>query len=171
VATAAPVRSVVIGRIGGAHGLRGWLKVLSFTDPPDNLLQHPVWSLRGPDGTATDYRLRDAEFDGRWLRASLEGVEDRDAAELLRGMEVVVARSALPPAGQREYYRDDLLGMEVRNLAGVVLGRVSHFVDAPAVPVMVIRGEREHWVPAAPPHLLRVRLEQGEIDVDWPEEL
>ena len=59
----------------------------------------------------------------------------------------------------------------MRNRAGTELGRLSHYVEAPAAPVMVIRGTREHWVPATPPHLVRVDLDAQEIEVDWPEEL
>jgi 16S rRNA processing protein RimM len=160
-----------MGRVLGAHGLRGWLKIQSHTEPPENLLQYRLWTLSDADGSRTSYELVDAEFDGRWLRARLQGVEDRDAAELLRGRDIEVARAELPPTAAREYYRDDLLGFRVRNRAGTELGQLSHYVDAPAAPVMVIRGTREHWVPATPPHLVRVDLEQGEIEVDWPEEL
>ena len=84
---------------------------------------------------------------------------------------IEVARAELAPAGPREYYRDDLLGFRVSTLAGVELGHVSHFLEAPAAAVMVVRGEREHWIPAAPPHLVKVQLEQGLIVVDWPEDL
>jgi 16S rRNA processing protein RimM len=164
-------RNVVLGRILGAHGVRGWLKVVSYTDPVDNLLRQRAWILAGGDAPGREYRVRDGEFDGRWLRVSLDGIEDRDAAEALRGLNIEVARSALAPAGPREYYRDDLLGFEVSNLAGTALGQVSHFLEAPAAAVMVVRGEREHWIPAAPPHLVRVQLEARRIVVDWPEEL
>ena len=98
-------------------------------------------------------------------------VEDRNAAELLRGRDIEVARAALPPTAEREYYRDDLVGMRVRTRTGAELGRVSHFIEAPAEPVMVIKGVREHWVPAVPRYLRRVDLEQGEIEVDWPDQM
>lgn len=163
--------SLIMGRVIGAHGLQGWLKVLSHTEPPENLLRYRVWTLRDADGASRSYELVDAEFDGRWLRARLLGVEDRDAAELLRGRDIEVARAELPATAAREYYRDDLLGFRVRNRAGTELGQLSHYVEAPAAAVMVIRGTKEHWVPATPPHLVRVDLEQGEIEVDWPEEL
>jgi 16S rRNA processing protein RimM len=161
----------VLGRVASAHGVRGWLKVLSFTEPPEGLLRYPVWRLRRSDGTETSYRLRDAQWDGRWVRAALEDVTDRDAAERLRGCQIEVDRSELPPTGEREYYQEDLVGLQVRNQAGVLLGRVSHFVAAPVQAIMVVAGTREYWVPAAPPHLRRVRLEQGEIEVDWPADL
>lgn len=164
-------RNVVLGRILGAHGVRGWLKVVSYTEPADNLLQHRAWLLAREGEAGREYRVREAEFDGRWLRARLENIEDRDAAEALRGLNIEVARTALAPAGPREYYRDDLLGFTVSNLAGTALGQLSHFLEAPAAAVMVVRGDREYWIPAAPPHLVRVQLEAGQIVVDWPEEL
>jgi 16S rRNA processing protein RimM len=163
--------SLKLGRVLGAHGVRGWLKIQSHTEPPENLLHYRVWTLCDAAGERASFELQDAEFDGRWLRARLQGVEDRDAAELLRGRDIEVPRADLPPTAAREYYRDDLLGFRVRNRAGAELGELSHYVEAPAAPVMVVRGAREHWVPAAPPHLVRVDLERGEIEVDWPEEL
>ncbi|HEV7432583.1 MAG TPA: ribosome maturation factor RimM [Steroidobacteraceae bacterium] len=166
-----PPRNVKLGRVLGAVGLRGWLKIQSYTDPPENLLQHKVWVLADGQGQRVPFELAEARFDGRWIRARLEGVADRDAADVLRGRDIEVARSALPPTAAREYYRDDLIGFRVRTVQGAELGRVSHFIEAPIEPVMVVRGEREHWVPAVPRYLKRVDLGQGEIEVDWPEEL
>jgi len=84
---------------------------------------------------------------------------------------VQIERSELAPTAEREHYREDLVGMPVSNLEGVTLGTVSHFVDLPAGAVMVVRGEREHWVPASPPQLRRVDTAARSILVDWPDEL
>jgi 16S rRNA processing protein RimM len=78
-----------------------------------------------------------------------------------------VPRSELPPREDRDYYRADLIGCEVVNLAGVRLGAVAHFIEIPAHAVMVVRGEREYWVPAVPQHLRRVDLEARQVVVDW----
>ncbi len=166
-----PPRFVKLGRVLGAAGVRGWLKIQSYTDPPDNLLQHKAWLLADAEGRRAPYQVAEAAFDGRWLRARFAGIEDRDAAELLRGRDIEVEREALPPTAPREYYRDDLIGFRVANRAGRELGRVSHFVEAPAAPVMVVTGIRELWIPAVPTHLVRVDLAQGEIEVDWPDDL
>ncbi len=167
-----PPRYVKLGRILGAAGLRGWLKIQSYTDPPENLLQHKLWDLADRHGRRTSHEVAEARFDGRWIRVRLAGVEDRDGADALRGLDIEVARSALPPTAAREYYRDDLIGLRVRTREGAELGRVSHFIEAPSEPVMVVQGEeREHWVPAVPRYLRRVDLGQGEIEVDWPEQL
>jgi 16S rRNA processing protein RimM len=171
VAEHRPPRSFKLGRVVGAAGLRGGLKVRSYTDPPENLLGHKVWELADSEGRRAPYTVTEATFDGRWIRARLAGVDDRDAAELLRGSDIEVPRAALPPTAAREYYREDLVGLLVRTRSGAELGRVSHFIEAPAEPVMVVQGVREHWVPAVPRHLRRVDLERGEIEVDWPEEL
>ena len=82
-------------------------------------------------------------------------------------------RAALPPLGEREYYRADLTGFRVRNLEGAELGVVSRFVDAPAGAVMVTKepGGREHWVLAVPKHLRKVDTAARTVLVDWPAEL
>jgi len=144
---------------------------LSYTDPPDALLDYAHWQLQRADGIVQDCELRDAECDGRGLRIALVGIDDRNAAELLRGCEITVPRAELPPAGPREYYQDDLVGFAVRNAEGTALGTVKYFVDGPAQPLMVVAGDKEHWIPAAPPHLRRVDLERRELVVEWPEEL
>jgi 16S rRNA processing protein RimM len=80
---------------------------------------------------------------------------------------VSVPRSELPQRDERDFYRADLIGCDVVNLAGAALGRVQHFVESPAQVVMVVRGEREHWVPAVPRHLRRVDLAARRVVVDW----
>ncbi len=108
---------------------------------------------------------------GRALRVELEGIDDRDAASRLCGCDILIERAELPAAGAQEYYREDLVGCTVRNLEGTVLGTVQHFLDTPAGAVMIVRGEREHAVPAVPAHLRRVDLGRGEVTVDWPADL
>jgi 16S rRNA processing protein RimM len=166
----------VLGRIVAPFGVRGWVRVYSYTDPPDALLQHRRWQLRkpgdDPGGNEQDslrtLRVLQGQWDGNVLRAQLDGIEDRDAAEGLREWEILIARSALPAAAEREYYREDLLGFTVRNREGAVLGELQHFLETPASPVMVVKGEREYTVPAEPAYLKRVDLDRREIEVEWP---
>lgn len=151
--------------------MRGALRVQSYAEPADSLVQHRRWRLRRPDGSEQSYEVVQAVWDGRSVRANLAGVADRDAAEQLRGTEVLIERSERPAPGPREYFRDDLLGFVVRNREGVQLGTLQFFLDAPAGPLMVVRGEREHWLPATAPCLRRVDLAQRQIEVEWPEEI
>jgi 16S rRNA processing protein RimM len=161
---------VEMGRIGAPFGVKGWVHVEPFTSQPDALLGYETWSLRRGDGERTTYQVAEGRAQGKGLVVRLEGVDDRDDAANLRGCLVEIARDALPAAGEREFYRADLVGLKVRNLQGEELGVLEHFVDAPANAVMVVRGAREHWVPATPVHIREVRLDDGVVVVDWPSE-
>jgi 16S rRNA processing protein RimM len=162
---------VELGRIGAPYGVQGWLHVQSFTDPPEGLLKFRRWSVRlGGTDERIEHHVVSGQLQGRGLVVRLEGVEGRDAAARLTGGSIGVGWHELPPAGERKFYRTDLIGFEVRNAEGKVLGKVDYFVDAPAGAVMVVRGEREHWVPATPQHLRKVDLDAGSIVVDWPDE-
>jgi 16S rRNA processing protein RimM len=162
---------VELGRIGSPFGVRGWVHVESFTDPPERLLEYSLWHVRVASGERSSRRLIEARPQGQHFVARLEGLEDRDQAAALRGAFVEVPRNELPPPGERQYYRADLVGCAVCNLEGVELGEVQYFVDAPAGAVMVVKGEREHWVLATPQHLRKVDLAARSIIVDWPVEL
>ncbi len=174
---------VELGRIGAPYGLAGWVHVSSYTDPPEALLEYGEWHLARPSGAEQTLRVLEGRAHAGRLVARLEGVADRDAAAALTGAMVEVEREALPPAGERQYYRADLIGFAVRNTDGHELGTVAYFVDAPAGAVMVVeepgtepalstgRAGREHWVLADPTHLLQVDLAARQILVDWPVEL
>lgn len=165
-------RRVELGRIGAPFGLGGWVHVTSYTDPPEALLEFPEWDLRRAGVPLGPRRLIEGRVQGVRLVVRLEGIEDRDAAAGLTGVSVEVEREALPPTGEREYYRADLIGLEVGNLEGCALGKVAYFVDAPTGVVMVVeKGGAEHWVLADPAHLVQVDLDAGRILVDWPAEL
>jgi 16S rRNA processing protein RimM len=167
------VAAIELGRLGAPYGIRGWIHVASYTDPPKRLLEYHEWLLRLPSGARITRRLTAGRGHGRGLVAQLEGVAGRDGAAALTGAVIEVERAALPPTAEREYYRADLVGMSVRNLDGVSLGVVSHFVDAPAGAVMVTKepGGREHWVLALPRHLRQVDVAARTVVVDWPAEL
>jgi 16S rRNA processing protein RimM len=177
------VRWVELGRIGAPFGLAGWMHVASFTEPPEALLEYGEWALRPEGGERKHLRLIEGHLQGDRVVARLEGIESREGAALLTGAWVEVERTALPPTGDREYYRADLIGLEVENLEGIALGRVAYFIDAPAGAVMVVAdresaaaatpeaSRREHWVLADQAHLRRVDLTAGRILVDWPAEL
>jgi 16S rRNA processing protein RimM len=104
---------------------------------------------------------------GGQLTAKLDGVNDRDMAQLLRGGAIGVPRAELPERRDKDFYRADLIGCEVVNGAGKRLGVVQHFVETPAQVLMIVRGETEFWIPAVPKHLRRVDLAAKRVVVDW----
>jgi 16S rRNA processing protein RimM len=157
---------IQLGSVGAPFGVRGWVKLRSHTSPPERLLEHGNLQI-GREGAWRSYRIEQRGRSGGALTAKLAGVEDRDQAAALRGAQVCVSRVDLPPRDDKDFYRADLVGCEVVNLAGVDLGVVQHFVETPAQPLMVVRGEREYWVPAVPQHLRRVDLKARRVVVDW----
>lgn len=157
---------IELGVVGAPFGVRGWVKLRSFTDPPERLLQHRTLQLR-VGGSWAAYQIEATGRSGGQLTAKLSGVDDRDQAQGLRGAQIGVPRSELPQRDDKDFYRADLIGCEVVNLAGVNLGSVRHFVETPAQVLMVVRGEQEYWVPAVPQHLRRVDLQARQVVVDW----
>jgi len=106
---------VVMGRVVGAFGLKGWLKVQVFTESPAALLDHTVWWL-GHGGKWDQKQVEESAEHGRVIIAKLVGCDEREAAAVLKGWEVAVPRNALPATGEGEYYWSDLLGLRVTNV-------------------------------------------------------
>ena len=149
--------------------MRGWLRVQSYTDPPQRLFEWKRWWLQA-NGGEREVTLLEARPQGNGWIAKLEGVDERDGAARLTGQMILVERELLPPAEGREHYRDDLVGFEVKNVEGVLLGAVDHFIDTPGNAVMVVKGERERLIPVTEQHLLVINKGQRLLTVDWPED-
>jgi 16S rRNA processing protein RimM len=152
--------------------VRGWLRVQSYTDPPQRLFEWRTWQLQAADkhGATREAKLLEARPQGNGWIARLEGIEERDGASRLTGQMILIERELMGRPQGREHYRDDLVGFEAKNLDGVLLGVVDHFVDTPGNAVMVIKGAREHWVPVTGQHLRSIDKDARAVVVDWPED-
>ncbi|MCO5054114.1 ribosome maturation factor RimM [Thermomonas sp.] len=161
-------RLITVGRLHGAFGVRGEVKLESFTDPAPAIARYQPWILRDARGDALSVAGVRVRVGGKGLVATVPGVADRDGAEALRGFEVLVPRSALPPPSPGEYYWVDLEGLRVVNLEGVAFGTVSHLFDTGANLVLVVIGERERMIPfVQPEYVHEVDFDAGTIRVDW----
>jgi 16S rRNA processing protein RimM len=167
---------ILLGRIHGAFGVRGELKLESFTDPLRSILRYQPWILRSPQGVERELSDARGRETNKGIVATFPGVEDRDAADALRGTEVWVPRAALPPPQPGEYYWVDLEGLRVVNLEGADFGTVSHLFATGANDVLVARGGasgegRERMIPFLEPDYIRsVDFEAGVVTVDWDAE-
>jgi 16S rRNA processing protein RimM len=162
-----PDRPVVVGRITRAHGVRGWVRIQSWTAPPENLLGYRPWLLREGDGWRA-LAVDEVDRQPKGLIARLGGVDDRDAADALAGREIAVPRHCLPAAEDDEYYWFDLIGLEVRTPDGRELGRIERLLETGANDVLVVRGEdRERLVPFIESVVREVDLEAGRLIADW----
>lgn len=171
---------ILLGRITGVYGIRGWVKVHSDTEPRDNIVRYREWDLL-PPGAAVQSEsgqrvsVLDGREQGKTVVARLEGFEDRDAAATLIGRNIAVDRAELPALEEDEFYWADLLGMEVVTLEGVPVGRVSRLFETGANDVLVVRDERPESKPGAevlvpwvrPDVVSKVDVVSRVITVDW----
>jgi 16S rRNA processing protein RimM len=163
-----PTRRILVGRIHGAFGVRGELKLESLTEPASNLLRYQPWILCDALGREREVEGAKARPGGKGLIGSIPGVEDRDAAEALRGAELFVPRSALPPPKEGEFYWIDLEGMRVENLEGIDFGRAAYVFSNGANDVLAVKGERERMIPfVRPDYVTELDFDAGRIVVDW----
>lgn len=165
---------VGLGRISGIYGVRGWVKIFSYTQPRERILDYPIWHLAADESQdaepAAATRLESGRLHGKGIVAKLAGIEDRDAAAALIGTGIFVPREALPDAAPGEYYWADLEGLEVCDTHGQSLGVVDHLLETGAHDVMVLAGGANRLIPFVPETVvLRVDLERGVITVDWDE--
>ncbi len=164
-------RWVVLGRVSGLFGVRGWIRVFSYTDPRDRILAYPRWYL-GPAAEGTGGRpveVLGGRVHGKGILARLAGCEDRDAAAALIGLDIAVRREDLPPLAAGEYYWSDLEGLRVTTRDGAELGRVRRLFDTGANDVMVVDdGERERLIPFIQGRVVtRIDLDAARMEVDW----
>ena len=159
-------RRILLGRVLGAFGVRGELKLHSFTDPPAKVLKYQPWVLvhRGVEREVANARGRDT---AKGVLLTLPDVVDRDQAEALAGAEIWVPRSRLPAPKPGEYYWVDLEGLRVVNREGVLLGTVSHLFETAANDVIVVAGDRERLVPFLDDYVLGVDFDARQVTVDW----
>jgi 16S rRNA processing protein RimM len=156
---------IVVGRIAGVYGVRGWLKVISDTDPPDGILSYRPWLL---GGGSTTWMVREGKRHGKGLVVCLEGCDDRDRAATLVGQEIAVVRDQLAPPSSDEPYWVDLEGLSVVNIEGVELGVIDHLFATGANDVIVVTGERERLLPFVWDDVVKdVDFEQRRMLVDW----
>lgn len=169
-----PEQVWVVGRIMAVHGVKGWVKVYSWTDPMENIFDYQPWHLL-KDGVWQPVKLAGKRRQGKGLVAGLVGVDDRDQAQReLVGREIAILRERLPAAGDGEYYWRELIGLRVKLDDGRDLGRVSSLMETGANDVLVVRGDsdsldqRERLLPWVPGQVvLDVTLDRNEIRVDW----
>lgn len=163
-------RRVLLGRIVGLHGVHGAVKLESFTEPRLAIFDYRAWLLERTPGRFEEITGASGRTQGKGIVAVLPGIGDRDAAAGLMGTRIYVSREALPEPEAGEFYQTDLEGMQVLNMAGEPLGRVSHLFDNGAHQVLVACDDagRVRLIPfVADVYVKSVDPDAGCIKVDW----
>jgi len=162
---------VELGRLNGAWGTAGWVKVFSLTHPPENIFDYQPWRIATSPGLL---RVRQWRHQGPRLVAQLADVDTRDGAEALRGTILFIERRDLPPIGGDDWYWHDLIGLAVVNRDGRHLGTVRGLLDAGVHDVLEIKrggAQPDLLVPFVPGHYVdQVDPASGRIVVDWQPE-
>ena len=157
-----------MGRIAGSFGVKGWVKVKPFSEKEDALAGHDTWVVRTRDGWR-EMDLEDFEVHSKGPVAKLAGCDGREAADALKGAEVAVLREALAETEEGSLYQVDLVGLEVVEEDGSLLGRVEGFFEAGDTSVMVVAGEggRERLIPFVDDFVKSVDRDARRVTVDW----
>jgi len=179
-----PEDAVEVGRIVGAWGVKGGIKVLPYSSDPKALFSSRRWFLKAPAAQRPTpvaaaavpelLKITGAREHGDGVVATAQEVPDRNAAEALKGALVFVARSSFPTAASDEYYWVDLIGLAVVNREGQALGTVTDLLDTGphsvlrvAVPEPGPDGEAERLIPFVAAYIDKVDLPERRITVDW----
>jgi 16S rRNA processing protein RimM len=169
-------QETVIGQITSVFGVQGWLKVYSYTDPKEGILNYRDWTLVH-NGKRIPARLEEGRRQGQGIVVRLKGIDDRDVAGSYCGADVIVATTELPELPEGEYYWHQLEGLDVFTIDDECLGRVHHLIETGSNDVLVVQAtdasidQRERLIPYLPGQVVRsVGLGESRIVVDWDPE-
>jgi 16S rRNA processing protein RimM len=158
---------VVVGRFGAPYGVKGWLNVISYTDPLENLVGYRPWFV-DRRGNWTELAIAQTRPHRNGFVVQIVGVEERNAAQAFTGQAIGVPDGALPEVGEDEFYWKDLIGLDVVDQSGAVLGQVSDLMATGANDVIVVRtGAGEILIPFVRQVVTDVDLQAKRILVDW----
>lgn len=161
---------VVMARVAGAFGIKGWLKLQTFTQSPDSLDAYASWLIKGDKGWE-EFELEDFAVNAKGAVAKLKGCDDRTAAENLAKREIGIPREALEDAGEGEVFWFDLIGCEVVNTAGERFGKIETLLETGANDVLVVkRGAEEILIPYLEDVVLKVDREAKLVTVNWTQD-
>lgn len=164
-------KKILVGKISNPHGIKGWVKVISFTDPIENILSYKQWIISDKE-TEKTYYLEDSRVQGNKIVIKLENVNDRNDAALLKNLQIQVNRSDLPELDQNSYYWEDLVDFNVIDIKGNHVGKVDSLFRTGSNDVLVIIDETKErlLVPFIMEEVIKyVDLAKELISIDWPE--
>lgn len=156
---------ITLGKVAGHFGVQGWVKVFSYTQPMENITVYRDWIVGGQL-----YQGVKSKKHGKTVIAYFKGIDNRSKAEALMGLEIAIEPTQLKALPNDEYYWRDLVGMQVIDQRGTVLGVVDSLFETGANDVLVVKGDAEVLIPFVEPETVQsVSLTDGIIRVDWQE--
>ncbi len=164
---------ILVARIGAAYGVKGWVKLISFTDPLENILSYQTfYSLEA--ASLVKLEILESKAHGKGFVALIKGCDDRDLTRQYTGKDLYIEKSFLPDLEPGHYYWYQLEGLRVKTSNGEDLGRVEHLLETGANDVLVVNADEQsidsedRLIPYLRDQvILNVDIDAGEISVDW----
>jgi len=158
---------IIIGRFGRPQGLKGLVRVISFTEPQHNITNYVPWYTR-LNNTWQQITVLDIERHNKFILVQIKGYQQREQLSLLTNLDIAVPRSQLPNLPAGEYYWHQLMGMKVVNKDGLILGDVTDLLETGSNDVLVVSGEKRHLIPyILGDFIVHIDDEKRVITVDW----
>ena len=159
---------LVIGRFGRPHGIKGFITVVSFTEPRENILDYTHWHV-GTKGQWQPLNVLETSVNNKFILAKIDGYTEREQVAQLTNVEIAVKREQLTTLKPDEYYWHELIGMNVVNQQGVAMGVVSEMIATGSNDVLIVVNEQQrHLIPYLPDDvILEINPSQRLITVDW----
>lgn len=166
--------TLIVGKIGAPHGVKGWVRITSYTEELDGIFDFSPWLLT-VQGEVKEYRVADWKHQSKALIAKLEGVTTRDHAEAIKNKEISVLEAQLPTLEQGDFYWRDLIGLKVHTESGYDLGKVEQLFETGANDVLMVKanindafGAKQRMIPYLLEQVIKsVDMEAKIITVDW----
>lgn len=157
---------ITVGRLGAPYGIKGWLHLISYTDPADNIFDYDNWRLN-KHNQPLPIKIEAYRPHGKGHIIKLTHINDRETAMQHKGLDIVIDRAQLPPTEQNEYYWSDLVGLHVITTDGQPLGDVDYLFETGSNDVIVTIGEKQHFIPYTNDVIKNIDLTNQTIIVDW----
>ena len=162
-------KKIYLGKITGVHGIKGWLKIQSFSSPLENILKYPLWIInnRGQEGF---YSVEQGRKHSNKIIVKLEKIDDRTKAESLINSKIKIRRSELPKLSNESHYWSDLEGLSVLNSEEKLIGIVDSLIETGANDVMVVNTTKDKriLIPFVMHEIIKeVSIELNYVKVDW----
>ena len=162
-------KKIFLGKISGVHGIKGWLKIQSFSSPPENILNYSEWIINN-QGEEDFYSIEKGRKQNNKIVVKLEKIDDRNTAESLINSKIQILRSDLPKLPNDNYYWSDLVGLSVLNSEEKVIGKIESLIETGANDVMVINTAKDErvLVPFVMHEIIKeVNIELNYIKIEW----
>lgn len=157
---------ITIGRFGRVYGIKGWISVISYTEPKENILTYSSWMI-AINGKYQFIEIENSKIQQKNILVKIKNIDDREIVKTYTNLEIVTESSKLPQLPKGEYYWKDLKNLTVITKNGTKLGKVDHLLATGANDVLVVKNDKERLIPYIDDVIINIDIDKQTITVDW----